>query len=80
MQFITKCLKELNNRGFSSIAIPGLTTGFLQFPKDLAATNTCRAVGKYIDDNPNTTLREVHLVIHPEDKTTLKVHVHIDHV
>ncbi|XP_048739705.2 protein mono-ADP-ribosyltransferase PARP15-like isoform X2 [Ostrea edulis] len=72
MQFITKCLKELNNRGFSSIAIPGLTTGFLQFPKDLAATNTCRAVGRYIDDNPNTTLREVHLVIHPEDKTTLK--------
>jgi O-acetyl-ADP-ribose deacetylase (regulator of RNase III) len=75
MQFIAKCLKELDDRGFSSIAIPGLTSGFLGFPKDLAARNTTRAVGRYIDNNPNTTLREVHLVIHPEDIQTLKVGV-----
>ncbi|XP_061165013.1 protein mono-ADP-ribosyltransferase PARP15-like [Saccostrea echinata] len=75
MQFISKCLAEMDTRGFSTIALPGLTTGFLKFPKQVAARNACRAVGRYIDANPDTKLKEAHFVIHPEDTETLKAFV-----
>ncbi|XP_062586748.1 protein mono-ADP-ribosyltransferase PARP14-like, partial [Saccostrea cucullata] len=66
---------KVDNRGFSTIALPGLTTGFLKFPKQVAARNACRAVGRYIDANPQTKLKEVRFVIHPEDNETLKAFV-----
>lgn len=73
MDFISKCLKELDSQKLSSIAFPGLTTGFLKFPKNVASKNACRAIARYIDNNPNTSLKEVRFVIHPEDKETFKV-------
>ncbi|XP_052712257.1 protein mono-ADP-ribosyltransferase PARP15-like [Crassostrea angulata] len=72
MEFISKCLKELDNQKLSSIAFPGLTTGFHKFPKNVASKNACRAISQYIDANPNTSLKEVRFVIHPEDKETFK--------
>lgn len=73
MEFISKCLKELDSQNLSSIAFPGLTTGFHKFPKNVASKNACRAIAQYIDDNPYTNLKEVRFVIHPEDKETFKV-------
>ncbi|XP_062586747.1 uncharacterized protein LOC134248360 [Saccostrea cucullata] len=72
MQFISNCLAELDRQGFSTIALPALTTGFLKFPRDLAARNACRAVEKYKDENPETTLKEVHFVIHHSDEETIQ--------
>lgn len=62
MEFISKCLKELDSQKLSSIAFPGLTTGFHKFPKNVASKNACRAIAQYIDDNPNTSLKEVRFV------------------
>ncbi|XP_065934876.1 protein mono-ADP-ribosyltransferase PARP15-like [Magallana gigas] len=72
MQFISKCLKELDSQKLSSIAFPGLTSGFLKFPKNVASKNACRALAQYIDANPNTSLKEARFVIHPEDNDTFK--------
>lgn len=76
MDFISKCLKELDSERISSIAFPGLTTGFHKFPKNVASKNACRAIALYIDNNPNTNLKEVRIVIHPEDKDTFKVELY----
>lgn len=73
MQFISQCLKELDNQKLSSIAFPGITSGFLKFPKNVASKNACRALAQYIDANPSTSLKEVRFVIHPEDNDTFKV-------
>ncbi|XP_052712258.1 uncharacterized protein LOC128186509 [Crassostrea angulata] len=72
MEFISKCLKELDSQKLYSIAFPGLTTGFHKFPKNVASKNACRAIAQYIDANPNTSLKEVRFVIHPQDKETFK--------
>lgn len=76
MDFISKCLKELDSERISSIAFPGLTTGFHKFPKNVASKNACRAIALYIDNNPNTNLKEVRFVIHPGDKDTFKVELY----
>lgn len=80
MDFISKCLKELDSQKLSSIAFPGLTTGFHKFPKNVASKNACRAIAQYIDNNPNTSLKEVRFVIHPEDKETFKVKTVIEKI
>lgn len=77
MQFISKCLEELNSRKHTSVALPGLTTGFLMFPKRVAAKNACRAVAQFIDANLDSSLREVRFVLHPEDKETLQVMIYM---
>jgi O-acetyl-ADP-ribose deacetylase (regulator of RNase III) len=55
------------------MAIPGLTTGFLRFPKRTAAKSKCIYIDDFLENNPDTTITDIRFVIHPSDKRTLDV-------
>ncbi|OWF45300.1 Poly [ADP-ribose] polymerase 14 [Mizuhopecten yessoensis] len=70
--FVTKCLEMASDDDLTSIAMPGLTTGFLAFPKDIAAKNACEEVRKFIESHQDTSLRDIRIVIYEKDRATLK--------
>lgn len=70
--FVTNCLQTASDDDLTSIALPGLTTGFLAFPKDVAAKNACECIRKFIKANQDTSLKDIRLVIYQKDRATLK--------
>ncbi|XP_033744166.1 uncharacterized protein LOC117330056 [Pecten maximus] len=72
IDFVTKCLQTASDNDLESIAIPGLTTGFLTFPKDIAAKNACECIRKFVKSNQDTSLKDIRIVIYEKDKATLK--------
>jgi len=73
MDFVTKCLERAHQDNLNSIAMPGLTTGFLSFPKDVAARNACKCVEDFIQKHKSSTLNDIRFVLHSRDRPTLKV-------
>ncbi|XP_060082609.1 protein mono-ADP-ribosyltransferase PARP14-like [Ylistrum balloti] len=70
--FVTKCLQTASDNGLTSIALPGLTTGFLAFPKDIAAKNACDCINKFLKSHQDTSLKDIRIVIYETDRATLK--------
>jgi O-acetyl-ADP-ribose deacetylase (regulator of RNase III) len=58
-------------RGFSSIAIPALSTGIFGFPKERAARVILQAIADYSAAHPQSPLREIRITI--LDDPTLQV-------
>ncbi|XP_063415772.1 protein mono-ADP-ribosyltransferase PARP14-like [Mytilus trossulus] len=71
-EFIEKSLKEAQSRGYSSMAIPGLCTGYLQCPHKEAAERQCLYIKEFIEKHPSTTLKDIKLVASSNDKDMLK--------
>lgn len=69
---IKKCLNEAQQRSLSSIAIPAIGTGNLNFPHDRVATASFDEVLKFSKKNPSSTLKEVHLVVYDKDLTSVQ--------
>ena len=53
-----------NKYGCKSIAFPALGTSNLKFPPDLASSKVVQAVKDFSNNNPQTSLREVKIVIY----------------
>lgn len=69
---IQSCLKEADKRKFSSISFPAIGTGKASFPRDVVARAFFEEAESFKSKNPQTTVNEVHLVIYPKDKPTVK--------
>ena len=59
--------------GLTSIAIPAIGTGKLGFPEQLVATIMLDEVRKFSSHNPQTSLKDVRLVVYPKDRQTIQV-------
>lgn len=73
--FIEKCLEEVESRQLTSLAIPGLTTGYLKFPKTAAAKTKCIYIKNYLENHTETSITDIRFVIHPSDQGTLNAFV-----
>ena len=69
---IKKCLNEAQKRSLVSIAIPALGTGNLGYPRDRVAAASFDEVLAFSKNNPDSTLREVHLVVSDKDAPSVK--------
>lgn len=44
------------------MAIPGISTGAFGFPKDLAARIIIKGIISFLEDSPDTTIKEIVLI------------------
>ncbi|VDI73334.1 blast:Poly [Mytilus galloprovincialis] len=73
--FIENSLIEMDSRGLTSMAIPGLTTGYLRFPKRAAAKSKCIYIQDYLEHHTDTSITDIRFVIHSSDQRTLNAFV-----
>ena len=62
-----KSLIEAQKLNLLSISIPAIGTGNLQFPRDRVATISFDEVLTFSKNNPNSCVKEVHLVVYDQD-------------
>ena len=64
---LKKSLMEAQKLNLLSISIPAIGTGNLQFPRDRVATISFDEVLTFSKNNPNSCVKEVHLVVYDQD-------------
>ena len=69
---VKKSLNEAQRLNLSSIAIPAIGTGNLQFPHDRVAAASFDEVVSFSKKNPNSTIKEVHLVVYDKDLSSVQ--------
>ena len=69
---IKKCLEEAQKRSLSSISIPAIGTGNLNFPRDRVAAASFDEVFTFSKKNPISILKEVHLVVYDKDLPSIQ--------
>ena len=62
-----------SNNNHQSIAFPALGTGNLRYPGDEVAKAMIEAVIEYTEKNPNSSIKDVKIVIYHLDHGTQKV-------
>jgi O-acetyl-ADP-ribose deacetylase (regulator of RNase III) len=67
---VTGALRQADQLGLASIALPAISTGIFGFPKERAAQVILSAISRYFDGTPSTSLRLVRLVL--IDRPTLE--------
>lgn len=72
-QIVVECLTQAATNGHQSIAFPALGTGNLGYPEKAVAKTIIEAVTKYAEKNPNTSVKDVKIVIFHSDIKTQKV-------
>lgn len=60
---ISGTLHLASERGLASLAIPAISTGIFHFPKARAAGVIIEAIRDFLNQNPNTSLREIRITI-----------------
>ncbi|XP_013401660.1 poly [ADP-ribose] polymerase 14 isoform X2 [Lingula anatina] len=70
-KLVKTCLFTADKGNYTSIAIPAIGTGNLGFPKDVVARVMYEEIAKFSTSKPETTLREVRLVVYDKDHATL---------
>lgn len=66
-EVIKRCLKKAGKRQLRSVAFPALGTGGNAYPPEVSAQVFFRTIKKFQTDCPNTTVRDVRLVIFKDD-------------
>ena len=69
---VKKSLNEAQKRNLSSIAIPAIGTGNLQFPHDRVAAASFDEVVSFSKKNPNSIIKEVHFVVYDKDLSSVQ--------
>ncbi|XP_040214269.1 protein mono-ADP-ribosyltransferase PARP14-like [Rana temporaria] len=69
---IKNCLALAEQNLRKSISFPAIGTGNLGFPKDLVANVMFDEIFQFSCKNKVQSLQEVHLVLHPSDRDTIK--------
>ncbi|XP_067891260.1 protein mono-ADP-ribosyltransferase PARP14-like [Heterodontus francisci] len=75
-RIIKECLKNAEALQLESIAFPAIGTGKLCFPKDLVAKMMFEEVLKFSSKGNTMHLKNVHLVVHPDDVPTVQAMSH----
>jgi putative ATPase len=60
---ISGTLHLASERGLASLALPAISTGIFHFPKARAAGVIIEAIGDFLNQNPNASLREIRITI-----------------
>jgi len=60
---VSGALHLANTQGFTSLALPAISTGVFGFPKDRGARILTGAIADYLDSHPSTALTEVHITL-----------------
>ena len=72
-QVIVDSLQLASQKGFTSVALPAMGTGNLQFPRDIVADTMFNTVTEFSKINPRTTVRDVRFVLYIGDQSTIDV-------
>ncbi|XP_067933230.1 protein mono-ADP-ribosyltransferase PARP14-like [Watersipora subatra] len=70
IRIVGKCLTMASSHNHQSIAFPALGTGNLRYPEAEVAKTMIEAVLEYADGNPNSSLKDVKIVIYYLDHKT----------
>ncbi|XP_013388979.2 uncharacterized protein LOC106157780 [Lingula anatina] len=70
-KLVKTCLFTADKGNYTSIAIPAIGTGNLGFPKDVVARAMYEEIANFSTSKPETTLREVRLVVYDKDHATV---------
>ena len=71
-------MEKASLAGYSSIAFPAMGTGNLGYPRDIVAKCMHQSVNDFGNHNPNSSLKEVKIVVYDKDVATVKVNcIHI---
>ena len=73
-KFVANSLKEAHKKNLASIAIPILGTG--DIPTDVIGEVMFDELCEFCCFRPDTKLRDVRFVVHPEDDKTAQVGIH----
>ncbi len=57
---VLSSLQAASDRALTSIALPAISSGIFGFPKERCAAIMLRATCDFLDQHPETTLREIH--------------------
>ncbi|XP_063788866.1 protein mono-ADP-ribosyltransferase PARP14-like [Pseudophryne corroboree] len=69
---IKDCLKLTEQHGCQSVSFPAIGTGNLNYPKDLVASVMLDEIFQFSSAHKLQSLKEISLVLHPQDKDTIK--------
>ena len=72
-QAVESALALADEKGLRSISLPAISTGIFGFPKPLGAQVILDAVERYLDEHPQSSLREVRLCNIDRETTDLFV-------
>ena len=70
---LSQALEVVSSKGYSSIAIPAVGTGALDFPADVVANIMFDTVINFSKAKPRSGLREVRFVLYQADHNNIKV-------
>ncbi|XP_070570277.1 protein mono-ADP-ribosyltransferase PARP14-like [Ptychodera flava] len=70
---IKKCLEAADKANMTSIAIPAIGTGGLQYPSDITATIMYEEINKFSVNKPNSRLKDVKIVVYRQNATVCKI-------
>ena len=68
---ILDSLQLASQKGFTSVALPAMGTGNLQFPRDVVAATMFNTVMEFSKTNPGTTVKDVRFVLYIGDQSTI---------
>ena len=66
-------LNHADQSGFTSIALPAMGTGGLQFPRDVVAQTMFNSVIEFSKKNPGTSVKDVRFVLYSGDQPAIGV-------
>ena len=70
---VTSCLEWASNQKATSIAFPALGTGQLGFPGDVVAKEMFSAAEIFINEKPDSSVKNIKFVIYHKDMDSIKV-------
>ena len=70
---VSKSLMEAHTGNYRSVACPAIGTGKRNFPPHLVATVTLEEVVKFSRLYRRTSVKDVRIVVHPQDYDTTQV-------
>ena len=66
-------LNYASQNSLTSIALPAMGTGGLQFPRDIVAETMFNSVIEFSNKNPGTSVKDVRCVLYDKDQPTIDV-------
>ena len=72
-EIVGPCLKQADSRGYQSLAFPAIGTGASHYPANEVAQLMTKTIVEYLENNTNTSLKEVSIVIYERDAVTAQV-------
>ena len=70
---LKKILEQAMKQGMTSIAIPAIGTGNLNFPRDVTARVMYETVADFSKDNPTSATNDIRFWVYDKDVQTVQV-------